>query len=514
MIVLFPSVLFSQENLIRNPGFELYDNCPTAPSNFEGYVEDWRSFHYQPSYNHECDYSEPWGVLPYQGQGLTSIVLFTNRFNVHWRYLHTQLKRTLKPQVLYYLEFQHHNKKEGYQIKKYQAYFSHQWHTIPYPDDKLYIELNPHFETSQEDWAPFDKWVRRSGCFQVNQAYEYMMFGNFMGAATDTFTNRIDALQAYTQLDNFALFEVEELNHENISLCPSEEYELPYYNLTGMYYLLNGDTLGKNLPLLSPGSYEIEQHLDGCGWFNSFSMIVIECGAECMEIPDDITICAFESLDLNKEYDYQINNELIDSNWNFKPGLYQLEVSNEICGVFSEITLEVLPCTECIEFERLNSIICIGDEIELKSYDKLQDLTICANGEIIGPGLFQRNDAGTYQIVYKSEICDLELIQNIVVEECEACNVYIPNAFTPNGDGLNDFFQVFTACAWLDYHLLIYDRWGSLIFESKDPMRNWDGNYLGEELPQSVFVYLFKGKMRDGISEKVINKTGDVTILK
>ncbi len=67
-------------------------------------------------------------------------------------------------------------------------------------------------------------------------------------------------------------------------------------------------------------------------------------------------------------------------------------------------------------------------------------------------------------------------------------NVYIPNSFTPNGDGLNDgFFPVLRGVK--RYELRIFDRWGSLVFLSNDPEQSWDGTLQGELCPVAVYNY-------------------------
>jgi len=67
---------------------------------------------------------------------------------------------------------------------------------------------------------------------------------------------------------------------------------------------------------------------------------------------------------------------------------------------------------------------------------------------------------------------------------------FIPNAFTPNGDGLND---VFGAIPRLDYvnrfHISIYNRWGQLIFNTSDLNQGWDGTFKGEACQAGVYVY-------------------------
>lgn len=69
---------------------------------------------------------------------------------------------------------------------------------------------------------------------------------------------------------------------------------------------------------------------------------------------------------------------------------------------------------------------------------------------------------------------------------------YIPNTFTPNGDGLNDVFFLAGAECLERKRLEIYNRWGQLIFETDDPFNEfWDGTYKGKEVPQGVYPYIF-----------------------
>ena len=66
---------------------------------------------------------------------------------------------------------------------------------------------------------------------------------------------------------------------------------------------------------------------------------------------------------------------------------------------------------------------------------------------------------------------------------------YLPNAFTPNGDGLNDFFKPTARYDYfLSYRLSIYNRWGELIFESESLNRGWDGSHNSRPAPQGTYV--------------------------
>lgn len=71
------------------------------------------------------------------------------------------------------------------------------------------------------------------------------------------------------------------------------------------------------------------------------------------------------------------------------------------------------------------------------------------------------------------------------------CPVYleIPNAFSPNGDGINDQLS-FPYTDLRSFHLQIYNRWGQLVFESKDAAQFWDGTHHGVQVPEGVYMLL------------------------
>ena len=96
-------------------------------------------------------------------------------------------------------------------------------------------------------------------------------------------------------------------------------------------------------------------------------------------------------------------------------------------------------------------------------------------------------------------------------------DVYVPNVFSPNGDGLNDIFTLFTDSDVKEITLLeIYTRWGDLVFRKKNyqpnvPTEGWDGKFAGEEVNPGVYVYRIEILYGDGLMDQL---AGDVTVIK
>ena len=95
--------------------------------------------------------------------------------------------------------------------------------------------------------------------------------------------------------------------------------------------------------------------------------------------------------------------------------------------------------------------------------------------------------------------------------------VYIPNAFSPNGDGTNDIFHI-SASTEVERitKFSIFDRWGEIVFNAdgtlpNDPRFGWDGELKNRRLNSAVFVYLIEVLFVDG-ERKVYS--GDVTLVR
>ncbi len=166
---------------------------------------------------------------------------------------------------------------------------------------------------------------------------------------------------------------------------------------------------------------------------------------------------------------------------------------------------------------QLNAILS-GSNVPIDSIiwtPMIFDSTSCMN--CLSPTVSPLDDQ-----TYTVEIFDINGCNgsdDIFVEVDKNRNVYIPNVFTPNGDGYNDEFQVFSGPGVTQINSMqIFDRWGEVVFQRNnlspsafpDVANGWDGRFRGKVMNSGVFVYLIEVSFDDGIT---LLYRGDLTLL-
>lgn len=100
---------------------------------------------------------------------------------------------------------------------------------------------------------------------------------------------------------------------------------------------------------------------------------------------------------------------------------------------------------------------------------------------------------------------------NIEVINCDPESLFIPNTFTPNGDGINDRFLVHSRALSTLTFLRVFDQWGKIVFETKNINEGWDGNSAGLSVASSVYTYVAEGKCENGYD---VIKSGNIALIR
>jgi gliding motility-associated-like protein len=208
-------------------------------------------------------------------------------------------------------------------------------------------------------------------------------------------------------------------------------------------------------------------------------------------------------------------DQFIDYTWNTgspdqyllvnTSGTYQVTVTDPNGCRFTDtthVTLQVPPTVELGPSPNL----CPGETDTLNAGAGF-DSYIWSTGST-DPSIIV-DQAGIYSVTVTFGVCTLN--DNISVGNDCPGKIFIPNVFTPNGDGNNDEFWIYSVnLESLD--IAIYDRWGKFMYQSNNKDFRWDGKYKGNELPEGVYYYHTHYKLN--ADENLYEDKGTVTILR
>lgn len=137
-------------------------------------------------------------------------------------------------------------------------------------------------------------------------------------------------------------------------------------------------------------------------------------------------------------------------------------------------------------------------------------------------GTYDNLPQGTYTIAVQDDRgCKREEsfvvgVSFLEIPESCPCEIFVPNAMTPNGDGLNDLLDIVPACPITDFRLQVFDRWGGLVFESDDVEQRWNGGSAGYYDRPDIYFYRVNFRWGEERNEslEVQTKTGYIQVLR
>ncbi len=318
-------------------------------------------------------------------------------------------------------------------------------------------------------------------------------------------------------------------------------------------------SINEELSLLfpDPGVYTVSLEAtdtDGCSYESEISFDIEDCEIDpCAEAPlTNINIEAFvlctDSI-FNIAFQTFATN-FVDFTWDWGDGnsingINSTTHAYETAGNYT-ITLQVLDANNCnfdypvdVEVEDCSNVDpCLDATVEIinTSTELCLDepLSFAANGlnlpltninwtfsdgqSGIGETIEINSLASEIQVnlsAIDAEGCELDDILLLSLEDCnpiaEDCELFVPNAFTPDNDGNNDSFGAFTDCPVERYNLQIYNRWGGLVFETNDISERWDGQFKSQNAPTEVYVWKVEYQFPNA---EVVRLYGDLTLIR
>ncbi|MCW5899959.1 MAG: gliding motility-associated C-terminal domain-containing protein [Flavobacteriales bacterium] len=276
-------------------------------------------------------------------------------------------------------------------------------------------------------------------------------------------------------------------NLSDVAVCNDQSVTLDAGN-PGADFFWNTGASTQSIAAPTSGMYSVGITLpNGCT--GTFSAQVDLVPPPALELGADTVLCAGQILQLNA---FSPASTYLWSDGSTAPslavtanGTYSVTVSNGFCTVSDAITAIFNPSPVRMAVRQV--FTCLDEEPHHAALDAGNPgsryvWSTGAESQVILAGAY-----GWY-FVDITNVFDCALRDSVVVSEYCPSAIYVPNTFTPNGDGTNDvFLPVGTNIATME--LLVFDRWGAVIFESKDPNLGWDGTYRGQEVKNDIYMW-------------------------
>ena len=281
--------------------------------------------------------------------------------------------------------------------------------------------------------------------------------------------------------------------------------------------LNTSDKLNPYHIFISPGTYHVQLiKYTGCDTFIFFRPVVIHSEPP-INLGNDTLLCQGNTLTLSAEtqgasYQWQDGFEG-PANPVSSHGLYWVKVTSaagclgsdsiniQISNLKADFAYEEIPCTNQIQFinlstDTLASYWNFGDGITSKENNPLH--------------AYLTNEKYTVILILNSGSQCPDTAQAVIPVENDGISdtLFIPNIFTPNDDGNNDFFEIAgmdNPCINVN-KLSIFNRWGLKVFETEGSQLKWDGRSNGNPLTEGTYFYVLEGKE--------FRRSGGVTLLR
>ena len=341
------------------------------------------------------------------------------------------------------------------------------------------------------------------------------VFWGFTSATGGAYNVHQVCLSYTTFLDGF----------DDVVICPSGQFQLSVgggvsYQCTPATGLSNPNIPN---PIASPEettTYLVEV-LEDCSnpFFDSITVFV-DGDTVFFELGADTTICEGEPLQLDATSFGLASVEYLWSNGATTPvvdvlfpGLYTVTVTvDQYCVSDDRIAINMIPLPGNVNIGR-DTVLCFDQVLELDATTSGDPQYIWENGSTDPIRTF--NSTGLYTLTVYNECGENAYTLNVGYEDCR--QVFFPNAFSPNDDGMNDFFLPFDGGdVELVTYCRVFDRWGGNVYEFYNFQPNdfsvaWDGTTKGQPANQGVYAWMAEVVFRDGFVQQF---EGDVVLIR
>ncbi|WP_118950754.1 gliding motility-associated C-terminal domain-containing protein [Taibaiella helva] len=204
-----------------------------------------------------------------------------------------------------------------------------------------------------------------------------------------------------------------------------------------------------------------------------------------------------------------VNSTDGDTLGNIPAGTYKVYIRNaEGCGTNLIVHVGAVPLPEVTL--RGDTTLCLGMPITLETTQQSDVRYLWNTGDT--SCCIKVSQPGRYSVQAINKCGAKEASVQINYIKCNYC-FFVPNAFSPNGDGRNDQFNIKQTCPADKYKLQIFNRWGELVFTTLSVSNSWDGTYNGRPAESGTYFYMLQAWPEDRSQEEIRMK-GDLTLIR
>gem|GEM_PF-2104560 len=226
----------------------------------------------------------------------------------------------------------------------------------------------------------------------------------------------------------------------------------------------------------------------------------------------DIFIAKFKNIPYNKSID---TFSCVPAKWNgvlLAKDTSILEVKKDICGNTASFTKHNFYYRPVELSSIKDTSIDAGAQLFLSTRSNAKviwkyspDLSCL---QCLSP-IAHPNTSAIYKVTATNEFCTISGTVNVYVKERKP-GFFVPSAFSPNHDGINDVFRVFGNAK--SFSLLIFNRWGQPMFSSTQISKGWNGEFAGSRQPAGAYTYIIRYRLQNDIVDKI--QTGQTLLLR
>ncbi len=267
----------------------------------------------------------------------------------------------------------------------------------------------------------------------------------------------------------------------------------------------------------SPGTFELKQVVTFAGCTQSFHRPVVVLPGPPTDLGPDTVVCKATSLLLEAACEPPESCTYLWSDGSTGPrlevnrnGHFAVTVSDESCESVDSIWVRFFDQTWPDAYVALpaDTFRCEDDTLYLDATTPGATAYRWSTGQ--PSAQIAITSGGNFGVEVFFENCTLRTTVEVHEGDC-ASKVYVPSAFSPNGDGYNDVFMPYGP-EIVFWRLRIFDRWGGMRFDSGDSMLGWDGTSGGEAAPPGTYIWMLEYLLRrDG---KIRRLAGEVVLMR